>query len=70
MRLAKAEAGLVGPRGAVPPALAHWRTLHIAVAFLFLVGLIVHVVTVTFFAGYVADGGPIDWWHLAAWGAP
>ena len=70
VRLAKAEAGLVGPRGAVPPALAHWRALHIAVAFLFLVGLIVHVVTVTFFAGYVADGGPIDWWHLAAWGAP
>ena len=70
VRLAKAESGLVGQRGAVSPALAHWRALHIGVAFLFLAGLIVHVVTVTFFAGYVAGGGPIDWWHLTAWGAP
>jgi len=28
------------------------------------------VITVTFFAGYVADGGPINWWHLADWGGP
>ena len=70
VRLAKEEAALVGQRGDVSPVLAHWRALHIAVAFLFLAGLIVHVVTVTFFAGYVADGGPIGWWHLTAWGAP
>ena len=70
VRLAKAESALVGQRGDVSPVLAHWRTLHVAVAFLFLAGLIVHVITVTFFAGYVADGGPIDWWHLTAWGAP
>ena len=70
VRLAKAESVLVGRHGDVSPVLAHWRALHIAVAFLFLAGLIVHVVTVTFFAGYVADGGPIDWWHLTAWGAP
>lgn len=70
VRLAKAESALVGRHGAVSPVLAHWRALHIAVAFLFLAGLAVHVITVTFFAGYVADGGPIDWWHLAAWGAP
>ena len=70
VRLAKAESALVGRHGDISPVLAHWRTLHIAVAFLFLAGLIVHVVTVTFFAGYVADGGPIGWWHLAAWGAP
>ena len=70
VRLAKAESALVGQRGDVPPVLAHWRTLHIAVAFLFLAGLFVHVFTVTFFAGYVADGGPIGWWHLTAWGAP
>ena len=69
-RLAKAESALVGRRGDVSPILAHWRALHIAVAFLFLAGLAVHVVTVTFFAGYVADGGPIGWWHLTAWGAP
>ena len=70
VRLAKAESGLVGRHRDVSPVLAHWRTLHIGVAFLFLAGLCVHVITVTFFAGYVADGGPIDWWHLAAWGAP
>ena len=52
------------------------RSSHIGVRcilrsrFMFLAGLLVHVVTVTFFAGYVADGGPIDWWHLTAWGAP
>ena len=70
VRLAQAEAGLIGQRRAVSPALAHWRALHIAAAFLFLIGLVVHVVTVTFFAGYVADGGPIGWWHMTAWGAP
>lgn len=70
VRLAQAEATLIGQRKAVPPVLAYWRALHIAVALLFLVGLIVHVVTVTFFAGYVADGGPITWWHLADWGKP
>ena len=70
VRLAKAESALVGHCGDVPPSLAHWRALHIAVAFLFLAGLFVHVFTVTFFAGNVADVGPIDWWHLTAWGAP
>jgi hypothetical protein len=30
-------------------------------------GLVIHVVTVTFFAGYVAGGEPITWWHLRAW---
>jgi hypothetical protein len=30
-------------------------------------GLVIHVVTVTFFAGYVAAGEPITWWHLRAW---
>ena len=70
VRLANAESALVARHGALSPILAHWRALHIAVAFLFLAGLVVHVVTVTFFAGYVADGGPIGWWHLTAWGAP
>ncbi len=68
--LAQAEIGLIGQRRAVSSVLAYWRALHIAVAFLFLLGLVIHVVTVTFFAGYVADGGPVTWWHLAAWGAP
>ena len=30
-------------------------------------GVLTHVVTVTFFAGYVAGGGPITWWHLTEW---
>ena len=59
VKLAKAEEGLIGQRRAISPALAYWRALHIAVAFLFLAGLVVHVFTVTFFAGYVADGGPV-----------
>ena len=50
--------------------LVWWRRAHIALAWTFLVGIAVHVVTVTFFAGYVADGGPIHWWHVTAWGAP
>lgn len=70
IRLAQAEAGLIGQRRAIAPVLAYWRALHIAMAFLFLAGLVIHVFTVTFFAGYVADGGPITWWHLAEWGAP
>ena len=69
-RLARAELGLIGQRRAVPAAQAYWRALHMAVAALFLLGLVIHVVTVTFFAGYVADGGPIHWWHLADWGGP
>lgn len=70
VRLARAEMALIGQRKAISPVLAYWRALHIAVAFLFLLGLVVHVLTVTFFAGYVADGGPITWWHATAWGAP
>ncbi len=66
-RLAREESVLLGTRRAVPPRQAWWRPLHMALAWIFVLGVIVHVVTVTFFAGYVADGGPITWWHLAAW---
>ena len=31
-----------------------------------LAGMITHIVVVTFFAGYVADGGEIYWWHVTA----
>ncbi|MEQ8504551.1 MAG: hypothetical protein RIB80_04430 [Rhodospirillales bacterium] len=67
MRLAREETRLMGTRNTVPPLQAWWRPLHIALAWLFLGGLILHVVLVTFFAGYVADGRDIYWWHLAAW---
>jgi hypothetical protein len=66
-RLARKEAELIGARQSVPPLQAWWRPLHIALAWAFLAGLILHVVLVTFFAGYVADGREIYWWHLAAW---
>ena len=68
-RLEREESRLIGTRGAVSRAQAWWRPLHLLLAWLFVLGVLIHVVTVTFFAGYVAGGGPITWWHLAAWGA-
>jgi len=65
--LEREEAGLLGTRRVLPAAQAWWRPLHLALAWAFVAGIVVHVVTVTFFAGYVADYGPIGWWHLSAW---
>jgi hypothetical protein len=65
--LEREEARLLGTRGAVAMTQAWWRPLHIAIAWAFVAGVAVHVATVTFFAGYVADYGPIGWWHLTAW---
>jgi len=65
--LAREEAQLLGTRAAVTAAQAWWRPLHMALAWIFVAGVCVHVVTVTFFAGYVAGGGKITWWHLAEW---
>lgn len=67
--LVRAENRIMGTRGMVPPQQAYWRAAHLLLAYLFVVGLLIHIVTVTFFAGYVADGGPITWWHLTAWGS-
>jgi len=67
-RLAREESLLLGTRAAVSAKQAWWRPLHMALAWLFVLGVVIHVITVTFFAGYVADGGPITWWHLRAWG--
>lgn len=66
-RLVRKENGLLGARGMVPVSQGYWRWLHMGLAALFVVGLIGHVVTVTFFAGYVSGGGKIYWWHLADW---
>lgn len=44
-----------------------WRRSHLLLAALFIVGIIAHVVTTVFFAGYVADGREIYWWHITAW---
>lgn len=67
-KLAREESRLLGVRAAVSRPQAWWRPLHMALAWVFVLGVVIHVVTVTFFAGYVADGGPITWWHLRAWG--
>lgn len=63
----RAENRLIGTRRSVGLGQAYWRPLHLALAYLFVFGVIVHVVTVTFFAGYVAGGGSITWWHVTDW---
>lgn len=67
LRLVRLEERMIGARKSVPFLQAYWRPFHMALAWLFLAGLVVHVLLVTFFAGYVADGREIYWWHLAAW---
>jgi hypothetical protein len=68
-RLVRAEAELLGARRAAGLELSRWRQVHMIAGWLLFAGIFVHVVTVTFFAGYVAQGGDIHWWHVAAWGA-
>jgi len=68
VRMAHAEAMIIGARATVSRDLGNWRRVHLLMAAMLVGGIVVHVITVTFFAGYVADGGPITWWHLAAWG--
>ena len=67
LRLVHEEEAVIGVRESVSRAQAWWRAAHLALAGLFVIGLVIHVVTVTFFAGYVADGGEIYWWHLTKW---
>ena len=66
-RLIREENVMIGTRASVGLEQAWWRPLHLALAGLFILGLVMHVITVTFFAGYVAAGEPITWWHLTAW---
>jgi len=66
-RLSARERRLMGSRRAAGLVQGRWRQVHLALAFLFVAGIVAHVVTVTFFAGYVAAGRPITWWHLAEW---
>ena len=44
-----------------------WRRFHLGLAGLFVIGLLAHVVTTVFFAGYVADGREVYWWHVTQW---
>jgi hypothetical protein len=66
-RLAREESCLIGTRAMVSPQQAYWRAAHLVLAYTFVAGFVIHVITVTFFADYVADGGKITWWHLTAW---
>lgn len=66
-RAVREESRLLGSRQSVNPHQAHWRTVHQLLAIAFVGGLLIHVVLVLFFAGYVADGGDIYWWHIADW---
>ena len=66
-RLVGRENKLLGMRSGVSTAQAYWRLVHIVLAFAFILGIVGHVVTVTFFAGYVSGGGEIYWWHLTKW---
>ncbi|NNC99544.1 MAG: hypothetical protein HKN85_05135 [Gammaproteobacteria bacterium] len=51
----------------IAPWERYWRRIHLWFAILFIVGLLAHIVTAVFFAGYVADGREIYWWHLTRW---
>jgi hypothetical protein len=66
-RLAREEARLIGARGSVSPMQGFWRPFHLLLAWVFMLALLVHVITVTFFAGYVAGDREIYWWYLTAW---
>lgn len=66
-KLVSAENALMCTRQAVSVLQGYWWFIHRALAYLFVLGVITHIITVTFFAGYVADYGDITWWHLAEW---
>lgn len=66
--LAEREARIIGARAGAGRALGWSRRIHMLVALAFYLGLLAHVVVVLFFAGYAAGGGPVDWWHITAWG--
>ena len=66
--LAEREARMVGARASAGIGLSWSRRIHMLAALGFYLGLVAHIVVVLFFAGYAADGGPIDWWYITDWG--
>lgn len=66
-RLCGEELTLTGATAMLSPAQRHWRLVHRLLAWGFLGGLITHIMIVLFFAGYVADGREIYWWHITDW---
>jgi hypothetical protein len=41
-----------------------WRVGHLVLAWLAILGLVAHVVTTLFFAGFAAGGREVYWWHV------
>lgn len=66
--LAHKEARLVGAKARAGFLLAYSRRFHMTLALLFFVSLFAHIIVMTFFAGYAANGAEIYWWHIADWG--
>lgn len=66
VRLAAEEERLTGARAALGPE-ARWRMVHRLLAWGFVGGLLLHVIIVMWFAGYVADGREIYWLRFADW---
>ncbi|MFT5219648.1 MAG: drug/metabolite transporter superfamily protein YnfA [Planctomycetota bacterium] len=63
------EAAIIGVREFAGVITGWSRRLHIFAGLIFYFGLLAHVIIVLFFAGYAADGDPIIWWHITAWGS-
>lgn len=66
-RLVAAERKWLGTPGLFDRSPRGFRLWHQLLAWTFVMGLSIHVILVTWFAGYVADGRTVYWWHLAAW---
>ena len=63
-RLASEERRLMGTRRRAGRIQAWWRPLHLVVSVLFLAGMLLHIILVLFFAGYVAGSEEVYWWHI------
>ncbi len=63
--LVRKENRCIGVQRSLPFVQAYWRWVHIVLALIFVIGLVSHVFTVTFFAEYVAEGREIAWPHLS-----
>ena len=66
-KLCREERTITGADRRLPRAQRYWRIVHQLLAAGFICGLILHILMVLFFAGYVADGRDIYWWHVTDW---
>ncbi len=65
-RLASLEERLTGARTGLPLSQAFWRFAHKLLAWGFIIGLLLHVLIVMFFAKYAAGGDEPYWFHFLA----